>query len=99
MLEYFHIVTAKYIVSGQVKFTGISIIELIKHSTGYMLNVAIALVNNYVPGLLIKADASSLLSGDLPFKELAETENSDPKIQQFEFPFGDKYLRKLMLVS
>ena len=47
----------------------------------------------------MKTDALNLLLGDLPFKKLAETENSDPDIQQFEFPFGDKYLRKLMLVS
>lgn len=33
---------------------------------------------------------------DLPFKEVTGTEDSDPKIQQFEFPFGYKGLRELM---
>lgn len=35
---------------------------------------------------------------DLPFdKVLSDTENNDPKTQQFKFPFGYKELRKLML--
>jgi len=30
---------------------------------------------------------------------VTDTEDSDPKIQQFEFPFGYKELRSLMQVS
>ncbi|XP_068698957.1 uncharacterized protein [Montipora foliosa] len=44
----------------------------------------------------VKLEAATLYN-HLPFEEVIESDNSDPNIQQFKFPFGEKELRQLML--